>query len=94
METLILRKSWLGVTYTDIATSSEYGEHYLRKTASELWRTLSKIFGISITKVNLRQRLENRVLTIDEELLIEAFYNKKLSENLPPFPGSPVPVLV
>ena len=92
VENLILRKAWLGKTYTDMAASSEYGQDYLRKSAAVLWRNLSELFDISITKGNFRLMLENRPLSGDEQVLINGFDNQKSSEQSPPFPGSPLPV--
>ncbi|MBD2542930.1 AAA-like domain-containing protein [Planktothricoides raciborskii] len=92
VEKLILEQAWEGKTFTDIATLSDYGEHYLRKTASSLWKSLSEIFGESLTKGNFRGILETRALCSNEQLLMETFYANKSSEQSPPFPGSPLPL--
>lgn len=92
IEKLILEQAWEGKTFADIASLSEYGEHYLRKSASLLWRSLSEIFGKSLTKGNFRETLETLTLSSEDKLLIEAFRTSKLCEQSPPFPGSPVPL--
>ncbi len=95
IEKLILEQAWEGKTFTDIASLSEYGEygqHYLRKSASLLWKSISEIFGKSLTKGNFREALETLTLSSEDKLLSEAFRTSKLCEQSPPFPGSPVPL--
>src|SRR4028118_589116 len=48
---IILRQVWEGKTYTSIAYTSNYGEHYLRNIASGLWQTLSQIMQKPISKI-------------------------------------------
>lgn len=92
VEKFVLLQGWQGKTYTDMAQASRYGEHYLRKVASLLWRELSDLFGGSINKTNFRVMLQERPLTSEEKLLLEAFYHNKLLEKKPQFPGSPLSV--
>lgn len=92
VEKLILQQAWEGKTFTDIATLSDYGEHYLRKSAATLWKALAEVFDQPLTKSNFRGVLETRPLSPSEQVLLETFYANKISEQLPPFPGSPVPL--
>ncbi|WP_341731007.1 ATPase [Microcoleus sp. EPA2] len=56
----ILRQVWEGKTYTSIASTSNYGEHYLRNIASGLWQSLSEILQTPINKSNFHSSLESR----------------------------------
>ena len=73
VQEIILRQVWEGKTYTSIASSSHYGEHYLRNIASSLWQSLSEILQTPISKSNFRSSVESRSLTADERELIEEF---------------------
>jgi len=58
-ETAILKGTWRGLTYEQIAKESEYSKNYLmRDIAPKLWKQLSSAFGRSISKTNFRVVLE------------------------------------
>ncbi|MEG4351545.1 AAA-like domain-containing protein [Microcoleus sp. LAD1_D5] len=92
VQEIILRQVWEGKTYTSIASTSNYGEHYLRNIASSLWQSLSQILHTSISKSNFRSCLESRSLTADERALIEEFTRSQCLATPLEFPGSPVPL--
>mgnify|MGYP005839581619 CR=1 FL=1 len=54
----LLRQSWEGRSYAEIAAMSYYEEPYLRNIASHLWQILSHLFNIPIQKANFRTTLE------------------------------------
>ncbi|MEG4211590.1 AAA-like domain-containing protein [Microcoleus sp. S13_B4] len=92
VQEIILRQVWEGKTYTSIASTSNYGEHYLRNIASSLWQSLSEILHTSISKSNFRSCVESRSLTADERALIEEFTRSQCLATPLEFPGSPVPL--
>ncbi|MEG4121066.1 AAA-like domain-containing protein [Microcoleus sp. N9_B4] len=92
VQEIILRQVWEGKTYTSIASTSHYGEHYLRNIASSLWQSLSQILQTSISKSNFRSCVESRSLTTEERELIEAFTRSQCLATPLEFPGSPVPL--
>ncbi|MEL6778457.1 MAG: DUF1822 family protein [Cyanobacteria bacterium J06597_16] len=63
-EIIILKGTWRGLTYGQMAKESEYSTNYLmRDIAPKLWKQLSGVFGRSVGKTNFRIVLENYVET-------------------------------
>ena len=50
---LVLRESWQGKSYQQIAQTFEYDTDYIKGVGSRLWRSLSQILGKPVTKANL-----------------------------------------
>lgn len=50
---LVLRGSWQGESYQEIATAFDYDTDYIKGVGSQLWRSLSQILGKPVTKSNL-----------------------------------------
>ena len=68
LEITVLRGSWSGKTYEQIAESSEYSFNYLmRDVGPKFWRLLSKVFSENIHKNNIRTAIEK--LDLDFTLL-------------------------
>lgn len=58
-ERVILKGTWRGLTYEQMADGSEYSTNYLmRDVAPKLWKQLSNVFGRSVGKTNFRVALE------------------------------------
>ena len=58
-EIAILRGTWQGLTYDQMATSSDYSTNYLmRDIGPKFWRLLSETFGEPVSKTNLRVVLQ------------------------------------
>ncbi|MDY7012483.1 MAG: AAA-like domain-containing protein [Cyanobacteriota bacterium] len=53
VERFILRESWGGRTYGEMAKNSGYGSIYLKEVGSQLWQSLSDALGERVTKKNL-----------------------------------------
>lgn len=53
IEQFILRQSWLGQTYSEMAEGSGYGSNYIKEIGSRLWQDLSAATGQRITKKRL-----------------------------------------
>lgn len=54
IERLILRQSWFGHTYNEIAKDSAYGIAHIKEIGSQLWHDLSEVMGQKVSKKNLR----------------------------------------
>jgi hypothetical protein len=54
IESFILRQSWLGQTYSDMAKESGYASEYIKEVGSRLWQELSEAIGTRVTKKNLQ----------------------------------------
>ncbi|OLP19875.1 hypothetical protein BST81_03270 [Leptolyngbya sp. 'hensonii'] len=58
IERFVLRQSWLGQTYSEMARGSGYGSGYIKEIGSQLWQQLSDAFGQRVTKKNLHLVLQ------------------------------------
>jgi len=57
-EKMVLRQSWEGRSYEEIATSSGYNVGHVKNVGSQLWKKLSLAFGERVTKTNFRTVLK------------------------------------
>lgn len=55
---IVLRQSWEGQSYTQIAQSSGYDTGYIKDTGYRLWQSLSQAIGKKVTKNNLPSVLQ------------------------------------
>lgn len=60
IQELVLRQSWEGYTYAQIAESSGYDDDYIRDVGYRLWQTLSKALGENVNKSNIKSVLRRR----------------------------------
>lgn len=59
IEILIIRGSWQGQNYEEIAETHGYTDKYLRQDVGpKLWKLLSEAFGEKVSKTNFRSALE------------------------------------
>ncbi|MBE8997048.1 AAA-like domain-containing protein [Nostoc sp. LEGE 12447] len=89
LQEIILRSSWEGKTYTNIACEAHYGEERVRKIAAHLWQVLSDFCKEPINKCNFRQTVENHRLSKVHQQLIKEF-NKAATAISLEFPSGPV----
>ncbi|MBN3940251.1 AAA-like domain-containing protein [Nostoc sp. NMS9] len=89
LQELILRSSWEGKTYTNIASEAHYGEERVKKIAAHLWQVLSNFCKEPIHKFNFRQTLENHPLSEAHQQLIKEFNQAATAISLE-FPTGPV----
>ncbi|OKH30481.1 hypothetical protein NIES2119_30870 [[Phormidium ambiguum] IAM M-71] len=54
VQELVLRQSWEGKTYPEIAASSAYDAEYVKNIGYQLWQSLSDKLGEKVTKSNFR----------------------------------------
>lgn len=93
VERAILRGAWLGETYDRIAEATNYSASYLSRTVSpQLWKLLSDVLGMSISKKNLALCLvqyDTRRGQGSQDVPPEAIAPAPLPE---PFPAPPLPI--
>ena len=53
IERFVLRQSWLGQNYSEMAKASGYGSDYIKERGSQLWQDLSEALKERVTKKNL-----------------------------------------
>ncbi|MDX2255881.1 MAG: NB-ARC domain-containing protein [Pseudanabaenaceae cyanobacterium bins.39] len=82
LQETVFKQSWLGHTYTDIAISSGYDAGYIKDVGSELWRSLSKVLNIKVTKNNLQTVLKHYAKTKQGELTALKFPNLKKTTDM------------
>ncbi|OUL37372.1 hypothetical protein BV372_02970 [Nostoc sp. T09] len=66
IQELVLRQSWEGYTYAQIAESSGYDDDYIRDVGYRLWQTLSKALGESVNKSNIKSVLRRRYSSLPQ----------------------------
>jgi GGDEF domain-containing protein len=91
LQELVIRSSWDGKTYTNIALEAHYGEERVRKVASNLWQLMSDFWQEPIQKSNFRQVLELQQLNRRQYQLIKEF-NRVVSKVSLEFPNGPVSI--
>lgn len=64
VQELVLRQSWEGKTYPEIATSSAYDAEYVKNIGYQLWQSLSDKLGEKVTKSNFRSVLRRHKYSV------------------------------
>jgi Protein of unknown function (DUF1822)/NB-ARC domain len=68
-EVTILQGTWQGMTYDQMAESSQYSLNYLmRDIGPRFWRLFSEALGEEVSKTNFRVAIERRALAIPAHL--------------------------
>lgn len=57
VQEIVLRHAWKGLTYQQMAKTSDYDADYIRDTGSKLWQLLSQTLGEKVTKNNVQSVL-------------------------------------
>lgn len=91
LQEVVLRSTWDGKTYADMAAETNYVKEYLSRTASELWSSLSDFWGEPISKNNFRACFESRQLTKEQQQSLLEFRRQSTTFS-GQFPGGPVPL--
>ncbi|MBW4454524.1 MAG: AAA-like domain-containing protein [Nostoc indistinguendum CM1-VF10] len=89
LQEIILRSSWAGKTYTNIACEAHYEEERVKKIAANLWQLLSVFCKEPINQSNFRQILENHHLSKAHQQLVKEF-NKAATAISLEFPSGAV----
>ncbi|MFQ3680004.1 MAG: hypothetical protein SNJ60_05800 [Pseudanabaenaceae cyanobacterium] len=62
VQELLVRWTWMGKTYAEIAECSDYDASYIRDVGYRLWRQLSQAVGEKVTKHNIQVVLRQQSL--------------------------------
>lgn len=103
IESLILRQSWIGQSYLQMAQDSAYGIPHIKEIGSQLWHDLSEVLGQKVTKKNLylllnqyRQNLAGSQRSIaPQEFPVDKVAGANFlpsATQVPEFPSGPVPL--
>ncbi|PPS40656.1 hypothetical protein [Chroococcidiopsis sp. TS-821] len=82
VQELVLRQSWEGKTYPEIAESYGYEANYIKNVGYKLWSLLSQAFAEEVTKSNFRsviRRHSPRILA--KQCSTVAVNNNKLKDR-------------
>ncbi|MBC7970138.1 MAG: hypothetical protein H7Z11_08440, partial [Verrucomicrobia bacterium] len=70
-EMTILRGTWEGLTYPEIAKGSAYSLNYLKQDVGpNVWKLLSRMFTEEVSKFNFRSLIESHILFDQEAALL------------------------
>ncbi len=75
LQETILKGTWDGQKYSDIAEEEHCTEGHVRNVASELWQILSNALGQEVNKSNLRRTLQKSYLSISSSNFTTEFTN-------------------
>ncbi len=104
IERLVVRQSWMGQTYSEMAQGTGYGSDYIKEVGSQLWQDLSGALGRRVTKKNLHLVLKhcaqyNAMLEANELQQGQRQYRQAeisssdlIAESEIVFPGDPLPL--
>ena len=96
VEIIVLKGSWQGLNYEEIATNEGYAAKYIRQDVGfKLWKLLSEALGEEISKTNFRAALERSYFR-DKNLLPTKVNQDSLitvkNEFVPEYPEGSVPL--
>ncbi|MEG4073708.1 NB-ARC domain-containing protein [Microcoleus sp. Pol14C2] len=57
---LVLRQTWEGRSYPEIAKSAGYDAEYIKFVGFQLWQVLSRVFGEKVTKSNVQSVMRRK----------------------------------
>ena len=96
VEIIILKGSWQGLNYDEIANNEGYTAKYLRQDVGfKLWKLLSEALGEEVNKTNFRAAVERSHLNNNNILQTELHQNISnpiKNEFLPEYPKGSVPL--
>ncbi len=70
-KTEVFRLSWVGMGYNLVSEYTGYDHDYVRKSGSQLWKSLGDALGQQVTKRNFRQLLEQKLAEKSENQLAQ-----------------------
>ncbi|PSB47659.1 hypothetical protein C7B77_24185, partial [Chamaesiphon polymorphus CCALA 037] len=57
IQEFVFRQTWIGASYAAMAEQSGYDEDYIKDVGSRLWKLLSQVLGVKVTKNTLTSAL-------------------------------------
>ncbi|MEG4227076.1 NB-ARC domain-containing protein [Microcoleus sp. N9_B2] len=76
---LVLRQSWEGHSYPQIAKSAGYDAEYIKFVGFQLWQVLSRVFGEKVTKSNVQSVMRRKA---QQAQVTVALPNSQISHNI------------
>ncbi|MEG4917142.1 WD40 domain-containing protein [Microcoleus sp. B7-D4] len=76
---LVLRQTWEGHSYPDIAKSAGYDAEYIKFVGFQLWQILSRVFGEKVTKSNVQSVMRRQA---QHTQLAVPLPNSQISHNI------------
>ncbi|MEG3869845.1 MULTISPECIES: hypothetical protein [unclassified Microcoleus] len=76
---LILRQTWEGHSYREIAKSAGYDAEYIKFVGFQLWQVLSRVFGEKVTKSNFQSVLRRQA---QQAQVTASLPNSQISHNI------------
>ncbi|MGF1479519.1 MAG: NB-ARC domain-containing protein [Cyanophyceae cyanobacterium] len=64
VQRIVLRDTWEGRTYSEIASRYSYDSEYIKSVGCELWQLLSRAFGAPVNKSNFQSFIRRHAITI------------------------------
>ena len=99
LQELIIRQSWGGKSYQEIATITNYNPDYIKVVAYRLWQQLSENFQHKVNKKNLRAVMRRKASSQEplKKILLEQVVTEPISSSKEqifhpslPLPGGPL----
>ncbi|MEG4454069.1 WD40 domain-containing protein [Microcoleus sp. N9_A1] len=76
---LVLRQSWEGHSYPQIAKSAGYDAEYIKFVGFQLWQVLSRVFGEKVTKSNVQSVMRRKA---QQAQVTVALPNSQISHDI------------
>jgi hypothetical protein len=67
IQELVLRHTWEGKTYSEIAYSYNYDSEYIKSVGCDLWKLLSQSFGKQVNKNNFSQFIRRQIISCSQQ---------------------------
>ncbi|MBD2004850.1 MULTISPECIES: NB-ARC domain-containing protein [Cyanophyceae] len=83
VQSVVLLETWAGRSYTEIAKQLGYQHDYVKQVGSQLWRSLSQLFGEPVSKRNIQsvlrryQQSQQGKQDWGEAIDVSRFYDRK-----------------
>lgn len=92
IQQIVFSQSWVGRTYSDIASQSGYAPDYIKIVGSQLWQDLSEAIGEKVTKKNVESVLRQYRHRSDTRISDFFWEYRPVPDAELEFPGGPVPL--
>src|SRR4028119_1954124 len=76
---LVLRQTWEGRSYPEIAKSAGYDAEYIKFVGFQLWQVLTRVFGEKVTKSNVQSVMRRKA---QQAQVTVALPNSGISHNI------------
>ncbi|WP_373540027.1 NB-ARC domain-containing protein [Chamaesiphon sp.] len=81
IQEFVLRQTWAGDSYAAMADRSGYDEDYIKEVGSRLWKLLSQVLGVKVTKNTLTSAFGQYGRGLAEPTATPIVVNRSISPN-------------